>query len=379
MAASLRPRIAVLMEFPSALGGERSLLAVADNLRRECDFLILAPRGGSLEGEVASLGLTHLPFAFRDAQGNRFPDDVLFPRLEALLREHHCDLLHANSLTLCRFAGRHRERISIPVTGHLRDIMRLSAKAMGDLTRLDRLIAVSRATAEAYFDQGYPRGGITVIHNGIDCDSYLSPPRFTLRRELQLPPECRVAVVIGQIGLRKGHDTLLEALSTVAPSLPEWHFLILGERFSNKAESHEFIEQLDQISARAGLEPRIHWLGYMNDVPSVLAQADLLIHPARQEPFGRVLLEAAAAGVAILATDVGGTTELLKHGETAWLVPPNDVARLAAACQEVMQNQALRETLGSSARDHVKRNFTLEESSQAHLKIWRACLSSAGV
>ncbi|MEZ5951220.1 MAG: hypothetical protein R3C12_18810 [Planctomycetaceae bacterium] len=66
------------------------------------------------------------------------------------MREHHCDLLHANSLTLCRFAGRHRERISIPVTGHLRDIMRLSAKAMGDLTRLDRLIAVSRATAEAY-------------------------------------------------------------------------------------------------------------------------------------------------------------------------------------------------------------------------------------
>ncbi|MEZ5951219.1 MAG: glycosyltransferase [Planctomycetaceae bacterium] len=185
--------------------------------------------------------------------------------------------------------------------------------------------------------------------------------------------------MIGQIGLRKGHDTLPEALSTVAPSLPEWHFLILGERFSNKAESHEFIEQLDQISARAGLEPRIHWLGYMNDVPSVLAQADLLIHPARQEPFGRVLLEAAAAGVAILATDVGGTTELLKHGETAWLVPPNDVARLAAACQEVMQNQALRETLGSSARDHVKRNLTLEESSQAHLKIWRACLSSAGV
>lgn len=369
------PRIGVLMEFPTALGGERSLLAVAEALREEFEFVILAPPGGSLASELHGTTVQLQELAFRDSQGNRRPDAELLPELQALLQQERCSLLHANSLTLARFAGRYRDAFSVPITGHLRDIMRISAKAAHDLSQLNRLIAVSQATADCYRAQGVPPERMSVIHNGIDAEVYRRPPQFALRQELHLPEDCRLAVVIGQIGLRKGHDVLFQALERILHEVENWHFLILGERYSGKQESREFITQLEAAVERNGLLEQVHWLGYMNDVPSVLAQADLLIHPARQEPFGRVLLEAAAAGVAIVATDVGGTSEMLRHQESAWLVPPSDSQALSEACRILLTDANLRQQLGQQAAQRIRQQFPVTQAAQALAKIWRDCLA----
>ncbi len=374
MSVPKRSRIGVLMEFPTALGGERSLLAVAEALRAEFEFVILAPPGGSLASELNGIDVQLRELAFRDAQGNRRPDADLLAELQTLLKQEQCDLLHANSLTLARFAGRYRAELPLPITGHLRDIMRISAKAASDLNRLDRLIAVSRATAHCYQEQGVAEETLLVIHNGIAAEAYQGPAQFAIRQELHLPEDCSLAVVIGQIGLRKGHDLLFEALEKIRDHVGDWHFLILGERYSGKQESREFVTRLEQQVERNGLTDRIHWLGYMNDVPAVLAQADLLIHPARQEPFGRVLLEAAAAGVAILATDVGGTAEMLTHKESAWLVPARDAEALGSACQMLLADARLRQRLGDQAARQVSRLFPVETAAQALAQVWRDCL-----
>ena len=99
-------------------------------------------------------------------------------------------------------------------------------------------------------------------------------------------------------------------------------WLIIGQRFSEKEESRQFEAGLHQAGA-GPLAGRIHFLGVRDDIPEILNELTLLVHPARQEPLGRVLLEAAAAGVAVVATDVGGTREIFPpESDSACLFRP---------------------------------------------------------
>ena len=147
--------------------------------------------------------------------------------------------------------------------------------------------------------------------------------------------------------------------------------MIVGERYSEKAEAIAYEAQLRRAFELAGLRQRVHWLGYRTDVSVLLRAADLLIHPARQEPFGRVLLEAASSGLAIVATHVGGTTELLTDLVTARLIPPDDAPALAAAVTEVLGDATLRNRLGTSARRRVESEFSIDTTAGGLLEAWR--------
>ena len=109
----------------------------------------------------------------------------------------------------------------------------------------------------------------------------------------------------------------------------------------------------------------MHLAGWRDDVDRILRAADVVVHPARQEPLGRVLLEAAATGAAIVATDVGGTPEIFPPGgNAAVLVPPGDAESLCRAVVEVLANQRLREELGRAARRRAEEAFDIRVSAQ---------------
>jgi len=372
-----KQRIAILMEFPSLLGGERSLLAVIGQLKKQYELFLFAPMTGLLADQIKSSGLNHIPFNIRDEQGIRKSDEVLLGELLPLLSEVDCQIVHGNSVSMARFLGRHRERFPPIVTAHLRDIMKLSARAIQDISCLNRLVAVSEATAKSYRHQGVESDKMQVIYNGIDLNSFLQGAslnlhsELNLHRELNLPCSVCFAVTIGQIGLRKGHDVLIEAISQIANSDPDWHYLIVGERHSTKAESRVHVEKMLESLKASGNEDRVHWLGYRTDVAKILEQAELLIHPARQEPFGRVLLEAAAMGKAIIATDVGGTSEMLVHRESAWLVPPDDARSLSDACNKLMSEPETREQIGSNAKHRISKQFSIEKSARQLALLWQ--------
>ena len=130
-----------------------------------------------------------------------------------------------------------------------------------------------------------------VLNNGVDLDEFQPrPPTGYLHRELDLPASARLIAVIGQLGLRKGTDVALAAALQIADNAPDVHWLIVGERTSNKAESHEFEALLRSIAAEQPLAGRVHFLGSRSDVAQLLNECTLLVHAARQEPLGRVLL-----------------------------------------------------------------------------------------
>ena len=143
---------------------------------------------------------------------------------------------------------------------------------------------------------------------------------------------------------------------------------MIGQRFSAKDESRQFEDQLHQAAA-GPLAGRVHFLSARNDVSRILNELTLLVHPARQEPLGRVLLEAAAAGVAVVATDVGGTREIFPpECEAAFLVPPGDVQAMSAAVAELLGDAARRKRLAENARRRAEDAFDLNQAVGGLLK-----------
>ena len=365
-----RPRVLIPHEFPTVNGGERSLLACVPHLERRFDLVAFGP--GSIRGDPSPLheawtaaghGLVGgtvrgLIAAHRD----RAPDPV---------RALAPDLVHANGLAVARQLGRHRGVLPGKLTGHLRDIVNLSAAATADLARCGHLVAVSQAVKDHHVARGLPAEKVTVVHNGIDPVVFLAgldeeECRRSVRAELNIPGDAPVVLAVGQIILRKAWDVLAEA----AAGVPDAYFLCVGERHSRKAETVAY-----EAAAFARLDTnapgRVRRLGRRGDVARLMRAADVLAHPARQEPFGRVLLEAAAAGLPIVACEVGGTREML--GDAFVPVPTGDAAALAAAITGVLDDPTRRTALRDDGRKRAGL-FPVEKSAAGLAAVWAGVL-----
>jgi glycosyltransferase involved in cell wall biosynthesis len=318
-----------------------------------------------------------VPFETHTADGRRRPQDECRTRLRNLLVEHEPDLLHANSLSAGRLSGPVVADLGIPSVAHLRDIVGLSRRAVEDLNRHRRLLAVSEATRSYHVGQGVDPERALVLHNGVDLERFRpAGPRPWLREQLGLPPSTRLVVAVGQIGLRKGHDVLVDAAIRVSTDFLHVHWLVVGERFSEKHESRRFEADLQEAVA-GPLNGRMHLAGWRDDVDRILQQADVLVHPARQEPLGRVLLEAAASGLPVVATDVGGTREIFpSQSDGAILVPPGSAADLAAAMVRVLTDDAMRQSMCDGARRRAEAAFDVRHAAAGLVKHYREVLRS---
>ncbi|MCE5267395.1 MAG: glycosyltransferase family 4 protein [Planctomycetaceae bacterium] len=356
--------ILLLCEYATLNGGERSMLATFDGLGA-AGFTptVMAPPDGPLANELARRGIEVLPFRCRNGD-ERIPLAQLREELAAILHSRRPSVLHANSLAMGRLSGPVAADLRVPSLSHLRDIIKLSAQAVADLNRHQRLLAVSAATRDFHIAHGLLPEKTHVLHNGVDLDVFCPRPSTGyLHRELGLPPDTQLIGTVGQIGLRKGQEILLEAAMMLHdPNADAAHYLIVGERNSDKAESRRFEEGLHAM-ATGSLSGRVHFLGRRNDVPLLLNELTLLVHTARQEPLGRVLLESAAAGVPIIATAVGGTAEIFPpEGHSALLIPPNDAAALAAAMSRLLDDAPLRHCLAAAARQGAEDHFDIRQA-----------------
>ena len=365
-------RIALVFEFPSLNGGERSMLAVVRQLRgRGIEFIALAPGNGPLKESLASCGIRTLPFNVRDPDGNRRPREDILKELGETLTAADCDLVHANSLSMGRLTGAIAGELPVPAVAHLRDILKLSQTAVRELNANTHLVAVSEATRSYHIAQGLAGERVLTIYNGVDTNEF--QPRRTdgeVRRELGLAADDFLVLTVGQIGLRKGQDILAEAAALLAPRLPSACYVLAGERSSNKEESLRFEEQITARLGRLAGGDRLRLLGNRGDMPRLMNACDVLVHPANQEPLGRVLLEASASGRPIIATDVGGTREILQHGESALLVPAGSPQALADAMMKLADDPKLRSKLAENARRRIVEHFPIETAAAKLEALW---------
>jgi len=248
------------------------------------------------------------PWSVRNADNSRKSADDISSRLREVIASCSPAILHFNSLSTSRIGGPIARDLGVASLGYIRDIMKLSKKAISDLNQIDRIIAVSGATRQYHINQGINPQKIFSVHNGVDTNLFrpdnegqapLPDGEQDIRAELGIPHHAPVLIFVGQLSMRKGIDILLETFFRVAPQTSA-HLLIIGQQHSQKEESVLYHRNLAQKADSSQHKNRIHWLGRRKDVANIMRSATILIHPARQEPLGRVLLESAASGLPIV-------------------------------------------------------------------------------
>jgi len=360
--------VLVAFEFGSVNGGENSFLAVANSLRkRGWFFSALVPPDSPLSQKLTANDFPIIPFIRTDDADVRLTQAELRSAVSQTIQSVAPVIVHCNSLSMSRLLGPVCKQLNVPSLGYLRDIIKISRQAMADVNQIDQIVAVSEATRAFHVEHGLTDERSATIHNGIDRDTFLSSANSTesIRKELALPKTSRLLLSCGQIGMRKGLDTLIEAFIELASSESAGgsplHLLVVGQRHSQKQEAIEYEERLHARVTEAGLESQVHFLGRRSDVALIMQQSTLLIHTARQEPLGRVMLEAASVGLPIVATDVGGTAEILSlPAFKQCLVPPNDASEIATAARTLLNNETQMAAMSRELREHAALAFSTE-------------------
>lgn len=235
------------------------------------------------------------------------------------------------------------------------------------LRRARRVIAVSEITRSHYLKRAHLRPErVVTIYNGIDPTAFQAGPeaRAAVRAEFGLDLEAPVLVTVAVQREPKGIQYMLAALPQVAAAFPAVRYLLVGDGPHRPA--------LEEQAARLGLSDRVVFAGARDDVARLLAAADLFVLPSLTEALPTVLAEAMAAGLPIVATTVGGIPEMVRHGEAALLVPPQDPAALATAVSRLLDNPRQAAAMGRSGRRLAASRFDIRTQARALADDYRA-------
>jgi glycosyltransferase involved in cell wall biosynthesis len=372
------PGLLILCEYPTLLGGERSMLATLPTVVAAGYYVtVAAPPFGELEDAICDSGVAYKPLKIAADDGVDSSASAKLTAIASMIQRVRPDVVHANSLSMARICGPVVADAGVPSVGHLRDIIKLSQQAIDDLNKHRVLVAVSEAARACHVAQGLEAGRCVVSYNGVDLDAFRpAAPTGYLHHELKLPPGARLIATIGQLGMRKGVDVALAAAENVARLDPTVHWLIVGERTSNKAESIAYADSLRSVAETKLLRGRVQFLGRRSDVRSLLNECVMLVHAARQEPLGRVLLEAAACGLPVVATDVGGTLEIFSDEEEgAILVPVDDPVAITRAAISLLNDERRRQVVGAAGRRRAELQFDIRQAAERLIAIYERVLS----
>lgn len=370
-------RVGIVFEYATLNGGEQSMLAVLAQLANDSrfQFTAFAPDTGPLAHRLTQNRITHVPFCVRDESGAKQPPDMLVPRLGDAVGHWtpQLDVLHANSLSMSRLTGKLGE-VPFVRTGHLRDIIGLRRGVIRDLNSNDALVAVSAATRQFHIDQGLSDRVCQVIYNGVDTARFHRIVERDVRTAVfpNVPADAQIVLNVGQICLRKGQLDLANVIANWTGDRPAPHLALIGERHSTKPESVAYEQAIADAFMATNSSHRLHLPGFRNDIETYMNAADLLVHTARQEPLGRVLLEAAACELPIVATNVGGTPEILTDRVHGWLIPANDNNVLRTTVAEALDNESTRRAMAEEARKKIRDSFAIPRAAENLADFWQS-------
>jgi glycosyltransferase involved in cell wall biosynthesis len=197
-------------------------------------------------------------------------------------------------------------------------------------------------------------GKFRKIYNGVaPIEPWAPDEAMAFRRREGIPADALVALCVSNFYPYKGHEELVEAAVMVVHASPNVIFLLVG-RDSGTLEATR-----TRIRER-GLEGSFRFLGSRTDVPDLLRASDLFVHPSREEGFSNAILEAMAAGLPVVACDVGGNPEAVVDRETGRLVPSRNAAAFSSAIAELLADPEKRNAMGKAGRDRATERFSLD-------------------
>ncbi len=214
----------------------------------------------------------------------------------------------------------------------------------------DHLIAVSGGVKDALIEQGIAPEKIEVLYHGIDLAQYVAPlDSATAKTRLGLPADARTVGVVASLIPRKGHRFLLEALKNMEATSGPIHLLLAGE---GPLEA-----ELRAQSLEMGLAERVHFLGFRRDIPEIVCAMDVFVLPSLKEGLSIAVMEAMALEKPVVCSAIAGLPEVVRDGQTGFLVPPGDSLALQNALEKLFADENLRAQIGREARRFLEAHF----------------------
>ncbi|NLE37550.1 MAG: glycosyltransferase [Pirellulaceae bacterium] len=227
---------------------------------------------------------------------------------------------------------------------------------------VDRHVCVSRAVARfSIVEGGLPEASLVVIPNGIDLQRYQNAVPADLR-DVGIVSERRLVTYIGRLDAQKGLEWLLRGARSWLADAPDCDLALVGQGPQRSA--------LERLAAEEGISDRVQFLGFRADVPALLARSSLLVLPSRWEGMPNVVLEAMAAGLPVVATDVEGVAELLGDDADGQVVPFGDTAAFAAAVTRILSDRDLADRLGRRNRSRAAEYFQIDDMVERYQTLW---------
>lgn len=233
-------------------------------------------------------------------------------------------------------------------------------------------IFISRAVRDDFLRERGRVRAHEVVYNGVDARALQADAAegVAFRSQIGIPPDARVATMLGRIIGWKGQHVFVAAMRALASEDPNVYGLIVG---GAEFFSEEYARQVDAQVRDSGFDNRIRLCGYRDDIAAVLAASDVVVHASLEpEAFGRVIIEAMAAGRPVVGSMVGGVPELIEDGVSGLLVPPNDAARLARAVRRILDDRDLARRLAEGGLKRVREDFDIRLHLERVSKIYEA-------
>ena len=359
-------------------GAEKQMICLAEHLKKEkhACYVFSLEVGGPLEEHLRELEIPVYSGRLKSGDLWRLPWKIFSSQIQLIRVVHRLrpNVVHSflplvtlkgglaarmNRVPLVitsrRALGTHQERCFIlkpfdQLASRLSNCVTVNSKAVWDDT-------VNR-------DQVDP-SKLRLIYNGVDPAPFEAArnQREEVRGALGLEADEKVIIVVANFILYKGHSDFLKAAREVISQIPKVRVLLVGEDRGIRKDVEKQAEEF-------GIHNFIQFLGRRDDVPHLLAAADLSVLPSHEEGFSNVILESMAAGLPVVATRVGGNSEAVVDGASGWLVPPRNPSIMAEKIVDLFGDPQRATSWGKSGSDRVKENFTIEKMVEAHLKLY---------
>lgn len=345
-------------------GAETYVFAVARNLKQSGYGVFVASGGGILAAQLKEQGIPHFFLPIRAS--------VAFSAylLQRLVRKHQIDLIHANSAAAGVTAVLVKRKFpSIPIIFTAHGTFGHNSKEML-LNECDRIVCVSEFVRQDALRRGFDCCRLITLYSGIDLKRFRPEPqkRPMLRQKMGVREDEFVLAIVSRIkNLRnKGHQDLLEIFKKY-PAAQKWHLLVIGKG--------KGLWELKYQIKKHHLADRMHCVGHALNVEELLNGVDLVVLPSQFETFGLVLAEAMAMEKPVIAYAAGGTPEVVKDGQTGYLVARDDIAALYDKIAYLAERRELCDSMGKAARQWVEECFTEEKMMREIVDLYELVLN----
>jgi len=355
-------------------GAEKQLTHLATGLPRdEFDVEVVAlTRGGPYEEPLKAAGI---PLTII---GKRWKfDPFALRRLQKLIAEKQPNVLHtwlfaANAYG--RMAVGSDPAPKVVVSERCVDSWKANWQLWFDrklAPRTDRLIGNSQAVADFYAHVGFPRDRTIVIPNGIEPATESTRTRQSICDEFDFPVDSKIIGCVGRLAPQKRVSDLIWAIELLQSLQASSRLLIIGEGPQRK--------ELEDFARNVQLTNVVRFAGHRSDVANIMPHMDMFCLASDFEGQSNSLMEAMANGRPVIVSDIAPNLELVTHEKTGLVVPVGDRPAFTRACDRLIKDESLAESLGNAARDYIVEEHSFEKAIAAHADLYRSLVEPSNL